>query len=238
MSSTFRLFAVAACAVLIISVAVAYHVTGSSTGLASSTNTITFDQRGDLVDHVLVTNQYAGASFSGFGWDNGDLGQAGSTGFSGGNLVNGFFGWPTDTTMSITFPTVVNAAAFAAVDQGRQFTFTAYLNGTQVDSMTLPVDKYPGAGFIGFSNENFSMITITRHDPADLSAISIDTLQYITGAIDTGGGTGNPPPNDPPPGDGGIGGPGSVPVPEPASLLLLCSGIGAMAALLRAGRRK
>jgi hypothetical protein len=211
-----RYIPVAAFVLLISTFAAADQITGSLTGLSTPTGTITFEQQGGLVDHVLVTNQYAGATFTGFGWDNGNHGQAGSTGFSGGALANGFFGWPPDQTMSITFDSVVNAAVFAAVDQGRQFTFAAYLNGTLVDSMTLQVSNYPGSGFLGFSNENFNMITITRHDPASVSAFSIDSLQYVTGSIE-------PPP---PPAE----------VPEPVSLVLFGSGITSLAAVLRKRR--
>src|SRR5512141_569922 len=211
MRTAFRCIAVAACLLVISTLGAADQITGSLTGLSTPTNTITFEQQAGLVDHVLVTNEYAGVTFGGFAWDNGDLGQAGSTGFSGGALANGFFGWPGDQTMSITFDSVVHAAAFAAVDQGKQFSFVAYLNGLLVDSMTLQVSNSPGAGFIGFSNVNFNMITITRNNPADVSAFSIDSLQYASGAIE-------PPPIDPPPPvDPPVDPPPGAAVPEPAS---------------------
>jgi hypothetical protein len=224
MRSAFRSFAVAACLLVISTFGAADPITGSLTGLTTPTGTITFEQQAGLVNHLLVTDQYAGATFTGFGWDDGGLGQTGSTGFSGGALANGFFGWPTDQTMSITFDSIVNAAVFAAVDQGKKFTFSAYLNGNLVDTMTLPVSNAPGIGFIGFSNENFNMITISRHNTADVSAFSIDGLQFVTGSIEP---PPPPPPPDPPPG---------AEVPEPASLILFGSGITSLAAILRRRR--
>ena len=154
------------------------HLTGGAVGLGSPTGVITFDELGNLQDQV-ITNQFAsfGATFQNFGWDNGSFGQLGSTGFSGGDLVNGFAPFPTAEPMAISFITPVTAAAFAAVDQRGTFTLNAYLGGTSgtlIDSFNITIPSIPGAGFIGFANEEFDTIQIT---PVGQSAISIDTLQ-------------------------------------------------------------
>jgi hypothetical protein len=246
MRRAFRCFAVAACVLLVSAFAIADQITGSLTGLTNPTCTLTFDDLGAIVDHSSVT-QYAAVSFSGFGWDDGSLGQAGSIGFSGGNLVNGYFGWPTDATMSIRFATVVNAAAFAAVDEGTPFTVQAYLDDTLVDTMMVNVPNNPGVGYIGFSSETFNKINITRNIfPEYASALSIDNLQFICGPIDPGTcagpgpapGPGPGPDPDPDPTPRPDPDPGPIAVPEPASLLLFGSGISSLAVLLRKKIRK
>jgi hypothetical protein len=154
------------------------HLVGGAVGLSSPTSVITFDELGNLQNQV-ITNQFAalGATFENFGWDDATLGQNGSTGFSGGDLVNGFAPFPTAVPMVISFNTMVTAAAFAAVDQGGTFTLNAYLGGTSgtlVDSFNITVPGNPGAGFIGFAKEEFDTIQVT---PMGQSAMAIDTLQ-------------------------------------------------------------
>jgi hypothetical protein len=234
---------------LVSTLAAADQITGSLTGLADPTCTLTFDDLGAIVEHQPVT-QYTAVTFTGFGWDNGDLGQAGATGFSGGNLVNGYLGFPPDSTMSITFNTIVSAAAFAAIGENSDFTIRAYLNGNLVDTMNLLVPKNPGAGYVGFANESFNQITITRNSGTDyLTAFAIDNLQFNCGAIDPnscqGPGPIPPPPPDPsldpPPDPSTLPPPPDsmpAPVPEPASLALVGSGISMLAGLLRKTRRK
>jgi hypothetical protein len=249
MRCALRSFAAAACVLLVSALAAADQITGSPTGLANPTCILTFDDLGAVVEHQPVT-QYAAVSFSGFGWDNGDLGQAGATGFSGGNLVNGYLGFPPDSTMSITFNTIVNAAAFAVIGEDSNFTIQAYLNGSLVDTMNLLVPKNPGAGYVGFANESFNQIAITRNSGTDyLTALALDNLQFNCGAIDPNSCIGpgpipEPPPPDPgpqPPPDPDPGPPPDptpAPVPEPASLALFGSGISMLTALLRRARHK
>ncbi|HLO85634.1 MAG TPA: PEP-CTERM sorting domain-containing protein [Nostocaceae cyanobacterium] len=174
-------------------------ITGGPVGLTNPTNVVNFDELGNLQGQV-ITNQFApfGVTFSNnFLWDNATLGQAGSTGFSGGDLRSPFPG----TSRVISFSNPVTDAAFAAVDQGAILTVSAWLggvNGTLVESFRQPIPRNPGSGFIGFKDILFDTIQLNIN-----SGISIDTLQFNTA-----------PKPDP------------TPVPEPASLIGIL-GLGA-----------
>jgi hypothetical protein len=185
------------------------HLTGDATGLSSPSSVITFDELGNLQNQPISTQFSAfGAIFQNFGWDAATLGQTGSTGFSGGNLVNGFSPFPTAEPMIIQFLTPVMACAFAAVDQDGAFTLSAFLGGaggTLVDAFNLVIPNNPGAGFIGFANEIFDTIVIT---PSTTAAISIDTLQLQ-----------------------------STPVPEPASAVLFMAALLILTAVRRSAAR-
>jgi hypothetical protein len=210
-----RYLAVFACLV-VVSCLAAYQIQGGAVGLPSPTTTITFDAQAGFYDGYPITNQYQsqGATFSGFGWDNMDLGQAGSIGFSGGDLVSGFVGFPGPPTtppvaMTISFANVVSGAAFAAVDNGGQYMVTAFRGSTQVDSFMVSVGAAPG-GYIGFANTTgFDSITIT---PTVSSSLSIDSLQFTVEPGEPGG-------ND-----------DSDTVPEPASFILISLGLAVFAA--------
>ena len=143
-------------------------ITGGATGLTGSFSTIAFDA-GTVAQGGVVTNQFAGASFIGFTWDNSTQGQTGSTGFSGGALLG-------SGPVVITFSSPVSAAAFAMVDQSTGFSFTARLGGTFVETFFLTVPFNPGAGFVGFQGILFDSIAITN----PFGQFSIDTLQYTT----------------------------------------------------------
>jgi len=152
------------------------QILGGTSGLSNPSATITFDELGNLQNQA-ITNQFAsyGATFKGFGWDNATYGQAGATGFSGGDLVNGFSPFPTGA-MTISFTSQVTGAAFAALDANGTFLIRAYEGGTLVDSITLLIPGIPGIGYIGFQNDSpFDMITISSATNAPLS---IDNLQY------------------------------------------------------------
>ena len=150
---------------------------GGPTGLASPTSVITFDELGNL-QGATITNQFAafGATFTGFLWDNATEGQAGSTGFSGGDLSTIGASGP----LSIMFNAQVTAAAFAAVDQGGSFLVQAFLNGSLVDSFSEVIPPNPGIGFIGFQNDVFNQITLT---PTGGSQLTIDNLQMIPAPV-------------------------------------------------------
>ncbi len=224
-------------------------LTGSSTGLVNPNTVLTFDGGPGLSDHALVTS-YFGVNFTGFGWDNADLGQTSSTGFSGGDLVNGFLGWPTDTTMSISFNAVVTGAAFAAVGQNSPFVLQAFLGGAQgtlVDTLNIVVLSNPGPGYIGFKNESFDTLVIKNNGTPGASAFSIDNLQ-IVGPINLGVCCSTPAPNTsggpgpgPGPGDannGGVDPPLALnQVPEPSTIMLLGSALGALPYLTRKKRK-
>jgi hypothetical protein len=154
------------------------QILGGLPGLSVLTSVITFDELGAFPIATPITNQFSafGATFSGFGWDNATLGQAGSTGFSGGNLVNGIVGFPGGAAI-ISFSQQVTGAAFAAVDQGGLWLVEAFLGGvggTLVDSFALVIPFNPGIGFIGFENLDFDTIRLTTLGSA---ALSIDNLQ-------------------------------------------------------------
>jgi hypothetical protein len=215
MLSTFRSWAVVACVLVVSTLAAADRITFASDGLTAPTGTITFDFQSGFYDGYSITDQYLslGATFSGFGWDNRNLGQAGATDFVGGDLANGFTffpgGYPSSPApMTISFTNAVSGAAFAAVDNGGQYLVEAYLGTTLVDSFTVAIGGTPG-GYIGFDNEpsRFDTIKIT---PSGATSLSIDNLEFITAP-------------DPPTPD----------VPEPASAILFTSGLAASAALRR-----
>ncbi len=172
-------------------------ITGGPTGLASPQTTITFDGLG-LPDFTPITTQFAGSgvTFQNFGYGNNDKGEAGSTGFSNEDLYSGaLFGLSGPAVISFTNP--VSAAAFAIVDQGDTFTFSAFLGGvggTLVDTFTTTVPFNPGQGFVGFQGEIFDTIVFTS---VNNSVLAIDNLQFNSAAA----------------------------VPEPASMTML--GIGA-----------
>ena len=183
-------------------------ILGGPTGLVSPDFVITFDELGNLQSQV-ITNQFTtfGVTVTGAWWDNANLGQAGSTGFAGGDLVTGTVGGQLSaTTIVLSFGSLVTGAAFAAVDQGGSFTVSSFVGGTGgtlVETFNTAIPTNPGIGFLGFQNSLFDTISIT---PAGSSLLSIDTLQVAA-------------------------------VPEPATLLLLGTGLGAVAARRRLKKR-
>ena len=196
-----RLPVVLTCTVLlcVASAARATPIVGGPTGLTNPDNVITFDELGNLQGQV-ITDQFAafGATFEGFGWDNSTEGQTGSTGFDGGDLVNGIPGFPIGFPAVISFNDIVTDAAFATVDQDGTFTVSSFIGGvggSLVETFDIMIPFNPGAGFIGFRNSQFDTITLSGTD-----AIAIDNLQFN-------------PASEP-----------SDAVPEPSSLVLLCVG--------------
>jgi hypothetical protein len=152
-------------------------ITGGPVGLPSPTQVVTFDELGDLQGQVITTQFAArGVTLSGVEWDGATMGQAGSTGFSGGDLVNGV-ALPVGPVV-ISFAEPVWGAAFAVVDQDTSFTVEAYrggLGGTLVESFGILIPFNPGAGFIGFEDITFDTIRIFAND--GISLLAIDTLQ-------------------------------------------------------------
>jgi hypothetical protein len=213
MRCTFRSFAVVAWVLVVSTLATADQFNGSVRNVTGLTNpgvmTITFDEN-VFPSNTPITDQFSseGATFSGFLWNNTNLGQAGSTGFGGADLVGA-------GQMRITFATTVNAAVFAALDQDKDYTIQAYLGTTFVDSMIVNIPFNPGAGYIGFSNENFNLITITGPQQILPVTFAIDNLQF-TNAPDV-------PPSS---------------VPEPAGLIYVGSGVVFLMGLLRNNGQK
>lgn len=147
----------------------------SPTGIAGPEKVITFNELGNL-QNVGITNQFAafGASFQNAWWDNATNGQAGSTGFAGGDLVSGPPGVVGGGGIIINFTNAVTDAAAAMVDQGGMFTISSYLNNVLVETFNVALNFNPGNGWLGFTNSLFDEMRIT---PAAGSALTIDTLQ-------------------------------------------------------------
>jgi hypothetical protein len=156
-------------------------IIGSPTGLAGPKSTISFSEA-TTADNQVITNEFAafGASFSNFGIDkNNQFGIADSVtpGFSGDYLAAGGFGFPDTTPHSIKFTTDVTEAAFAVVDGGNTYSFSAYLDDTLIESFSALVNFVPGSGYMGFSESLFNRIEVTPLF-AGLKNIAIDDLQF------------------------------------------------------------
>jgi hypothetical protein len=154
-------------------------INGSPTGLAAPQNTVTFDELGNLQNQV-INNQFAafGATFENTWWDNATLGQAGATGFSGGDLVSGAVGGVLDNGgIAIHFVNAVTAAAVATVDQDATFTISAHLGGNLVEQFQTLIGTSPCSGFMGFQNILFDELRFIPVPNGD-SALSIDSLQF------------------------------------------------------------
>lgn len=156
-------------------------IIGSTTGLAGPKSTISFSEA-TTVDNQVITNEFAafGASFSNFGIDkNNQFGLADSVtpGFSGDYLAAGGFGFPDTTPHSIKFTTDVTEAAFAIVDGGNSYSFSAYLDDTLIESFSVLVNFVPGSGYMGFSESLFNRIEVTPLF-GGLKNLAIDDLQF------------------------------------------------------------
>lgn len=158
-------------------------IIGSPYGLLGPHQTITFDELGDLQGQV-ITDQFSslGVELENVGWDGGNVGQRGATGFAGGSLVNGGRPFPRGP-VCIRFARPVGAAAFAALDKGGSFTVTAWfggIGGYVVESYTATIPPKPWSGFIGFTGVVFDSISVVGN-----AWVAIDTLQFNAAPVIT-----------------------------------------------------
>ena len=70
---------------------------------------------------------------------------------------------------------IVDAAMFAAIDNGAQYTVTAMLGAAVVESNTLTISDFPGQGFIGFTDILFDRIRV--QSLVSSSSFGMDNLQ-------------------------------------------------------------
>ena len=134
-------------------------ISGSTTGLAGATSTITFDEI-VLPTGTLVTNQYAGLGLT----INPGLYYSPQTGFGnvqGNDLGNFNFVDPNVfTPQTFSFGSTLNGAAFAVASNNSNYLFEALLGGLVVDSFTANVGT-SSADFYGFSGISLDAIRVT-----------------------------------------------------------------------------
>ena len=170
----------------------------NSFGLTSPDQALTFDEV-VLPINTVVTNQYAGfgVTFSGSGGSQWDY-EIGSVlnNISGGSLNN--FPGGSQTPLFIEFAAQQAAAAFAMVTNSGTSTFTALLGGTGgaiVESFSSATSTSDINNFFGFKGITFDTIKIDVG--GSNNAMLLDNLQNIA----------------------------ADPVPEPASVMLLATGL-------------
>jgi len=136
-------------------------IIASSTGIASPTQTINFEEI-VLAMNSSLTNQYAslGVTFSpnvfyspqtGFGNVQGH--DIGNFTFAGGGPVN---------PVTMSFSTLHTAAAFSFDADGTPYLFQALLGGVVVDSFSANVSSGSTSDYYGFSSDVFDSIRITQ----------------------------------------------------------------------------
>jgi hypothetical protein len=133
------------------------QIVGASSGLASPTSIITFDEI-VLAAGASVSNQYPGlgVSFSP------SVHYSPQTGFANiqGNDVGNFYGGGPTNPVTLTFTSARTGVAFAMVSNSTSYLFQAKLNNTLVDSFTATVGT-GSSDFYGFMGETFNSITVT-----------------------------------------------------------------------------
>ena len=156
------------------SIAQASTIQNSSAGLSSTFTTENFS--GDLPDGTAAGSNYSGVTFG--------AGNYITSGYDGrfpnmvGKLISNFSPCCTTPT-SLSFATPISGAAFNFVSNPGVSTFTAFLNGAQVETFTETTD-YSG-NFYGFENINFDSIRIDSG--GGNNAYILDNLQ-VTSALD------------------------------------------------------
>lgn len=127
-------------------------------GLASPTSTVTFSEI-SLPTYTSVTNQFAsyGVTFSPNLYYNS---QAGSWPNIVGDRLGNYGTQPLVDPFSILFTSIQSGAAFAAVTNIGNTTFTAKLGGVVVESFTVGTDYFSTNNFYGFQNILFDEIHI------------------------------------------------------------------------------
>jgi hypothetical protein len=178
----------------------------NTTGLPSPGTTVTFDASG-LADGTVVTNQFAGVTFSPGVYKRpyNDIFPAIAPGFGDDYMSNYFHGGGTGYVEVITvqFSSVVSEAAIALA--GEPYAIEARLGDTLVDSGSLiyPSPSPGKYGFLGFTGIRFDRLILRPAGVDAFGVLSIDTVQFTA-------------------------------VPEPAAFTLMIYGL---LGLVRMGRR-
>jgi hypothetical protein len=179
-------------------------INASPVGLSNPGVDLTFDEV-NLSPGTTVTNQFAafGVTFAPSAYYD-ELGNPGYPNVSGNYLTNFIPFVPANTTEFIQFTAPVTAAAFAIVTQTGSTTFTAYLNGSPVDSGVGATNLTSTNNYFGFQGLVFDEIgfTVSSFD----RAATFDNLKFSFVAAS---------------------------VPEPPSLILIGVGLGGVAVACR-----
>jgi hypothetical protein len=180
-------------------------IIASSTGIASPTQTITFEEI-VLAMNSSVTNQYAslGVTFSPSVFYSPETGFGNVQGHDIGNF-NGTGGGPINP-VTMSFSTPQTAAAFSFEADTTPYLFQALLGGVVVDSFSAIVSFGSTNDYYGFSSDVFDSIRITSTGTGGGPFWVADNIQ--TGAA-------------------------AAAVPEPTTLFLLGSGLVVLARLRR-----
>ena len=186
----------------------ASFINAASTGIASPTTTITFDEV-VLPFQTVITNQYSsyGVSFSPYAVY--EASEVGNLGGLQGHYVGNFFpGGSALQVESIVFSAPVSGATFALFTQSGTTSFKAYFQNNLVEEMTVSTGTgglFTGTNgkYYGFENITFDRIDfqVTSSDHASI----FDTIQFQT-------------------------------VPEPSSFALV--GLGGISLVIAACRRR
>jgi|SRR5579859_5464161 len=179
------------------------QIIASSTGLASPTQTLTFDEV-ILPMNTVVTTQYSGlgVSFSPNVYYSPQTNFGNVQGNDIGNFT--FTGNGPIDPVTFSFGSALNGAAFSFDADATPYLFQALLGGSVVDSFTATVGAGTTSDYYGFSNESFDSIMITRTAAGGGPFWVADNLQFGSGAAAT---------------------------PEPGTMLLLGVGVLGLAAV-------
>jgi PEP-CTERM motif len=164
--------------------ALADDIIASATGLASPTQTLTFEEI-VLPVNTSLTNQYAGlgVSFSP------SVFYSPQTNFGNvqGNDIGNFTldGGGPISPVTFGFASALTGAAFSFEADGTPYLFEALLGGSVVDSFSATVGFGAASDFYGFNNITFDSIRITQTGTGGGPFWVADNLQFGSPATAT-----------------------------------------------------